>query len=965
MTTETPPDEQGRSGPPSAATTDPVVAIVAAKDAESTIGETVAALTALPGVDEVLVVDDGSTDGTADRARAAGAWVFSLPANRGKGGAVAAGVALAPHAGVYLLIDADVGGTASAASPLLEQVMAGEADMTVGVLPSAGGRGGFGVVRDLAGAGIRRATGQTVSAPLSGQRAVRGELLRSLALAPRFGLETALTIDARRAGARLLEVPVAMDHRHTGRTVAGFAHRARQGADVVRALWPRLTSRPTRLRLVAVSLLVAVAAALWSGGRWEAPSVPATQRASRVLVVGMPGLRWDEVGTGRLANLDRLIDDGALGAMTVRTLSSDPNPVEAYATLGAGTRVRAGEAAEEATGGATSDGTGGVRVPGAAAVRQQAGRHVASRPGALGDALHAAGLRTGVVGNADTATGLVGLESVPATERPAAVALMDSGGRIDAGSVDPADLLMFDRRAAFGRRADPDRVAARTREALAAADVVLVDPGDLDRARDLAVIAPAAFAARLRSEALAQTDALLGRLVAEAPPGTLVLVVSPVPPEDEWRLTPVVAAGTGVVKGHLHSPSTRRLGLVTITDLAPTILQALGAQVPGDMIGHTLRFHPGTPDPGRLARLDHDIAYRERIYLGVALAFIAFQALAYAAVAFVLRRARLSPRGRTALRDVALAVAAFPLATLLFRGLAPFAPRAGAWGGVFLIAAGTAIVALARRAHRSPLSPLAWIYGATAWLLILDVATGGRLQVGGILGYSPQSAGRFFGLGNTTFAVLAACSLLGVAIHLHHAPRPREALAAAAAFLALVVIVDGARLVLGALAVTAAVLAVATGVDLLRPPEARTHLGRLAADTWRDGGEELRTTVARKADANLRLLRSTPWSWAVPVIAGFLIYVLVVRRRWAQLLPAGSPLRVGVVAAIAAGVLGFVLNDSGVVVTALVLVEVGPLMAVLALRDEGGEPVFLEPAADAPAGRALARFASAEDDPSR
>jgi hypothetical protein len=963
----------------------PVVAVAAAKDAERTVGETVAALALLPEVDEVVVVDDGSSDRTSDAARAAGAWVLRLPVNRGKGEAVAAGVRLASHAGVYLLVDADTGATAAEAGALLGLVLAGQADMVVGILPASAGRGGFGLVRDLAGAGIRRGPGETVSAPLSGQRAVRGELLRSLDLAPRFGLEVGLTIDALRAGARVVEVPAAIDHAHTGRTLRGFAHRGRQGADVLRALWPRLTLARGRVRLIAVTLLVAVAAALWSGGRWEAASVPATGPAQRVLIVSIPGLRWDEVGTGRLPHLDHLLDRGALGAMTVRTLSAHPRPAEAYATLGAGARVRAGTEADDAVPAGDA-----IVVPAVASIRARAGRHVASPPGALGDALHQAGLRTAVVGNADTARGLTGLEGVPETDRPAAVALMDGTGRVDAGSVDPQDLLMTYRPAPFGRRADPDRMAARTAEALAEAQVVLVDPGDLDRVRDLVTIAPSDFAARLRDQALRDTDALLGRLVAEAPPGTLVLAGSFVPPGQEWRLTPVVAAGAGVVEGYLHSPSTRRLGLVTLTDLAPTILQALGVDVPTGMVGHALRFHPGRPEPGRLSRLDADIAYRERIYLGVALGFIAFQAAAYGLTVLALRRGwdRVAA-WRTVLRDLALAGAAFPLATLLFRGLTPFAPRLGPQGVALLVACGVLVVALARRARRHPLSPLAWIYGATAWLLLADVATGGRLQVGGILGYSPQSAGRFFGLGNTTFAVLAAVSLLGVALHLHHAPRRKEALVASLAFLALVVVVDGApslgddvggiltlvpvfgltavvlagrpltwRLVAGALAATVAVLAVATAVDLLRPPEARTHLGRLVADSWSDGGGELGTTVARKAEANVRILRQSPWTWIVPLIAGFLLYVLVVRRRWSELLPPRSPLRTGVVAAIAAGIIGFVLNDSGVVVTALVLVEVGPLLAILALGGDRGRPALLELTASR-SGRSLASAGAA------
>ena len=251
------------------------IALVAARNRADTVGATVAALRGLERVDDVLVVDDGSTDDTAEAALAAGARVLRLPVNRGKGGAVTAGVAATPEVEVYLLVDADVGDGAAAADALLEPVLAGDADLVIGVLPAAGGRAGFGLVRDMARAGIARACGFRPQSPLSGQRAVRAPLLRDLELAPRFGLETAFTIDAVRAGARVVEVSVAMDHRHTGRTLAGFAHRARQGRDIVRALWPRLTSSRARMGLLVAALVVALVAATWSGSRARPSSVGA------------------------------------------------------------------------------------------------------------------------------------------------------------------------------------------------------------------------------------------------------------------------------------------------------------------------------------------------------------------------------------------------------------------------------------------------------------------------------------------------------------------------------------------------------------------------------------------------------------------------------------------------------------------------------------------------------------------
>ena len=119
----------------------------------------------------MLVVDDGSSDTTASTAAAAGADVLRLPDNRGKGGAVAAAVAASPDADVFLLIDADLATTAAAADRLLDPVLDGDADLAIGVLPAAGGRGGFGAVKRLAAKGSAGPAAEVVQAPLSGQRA--------------------------------------------------------------------------------------------------------------------------------------------------------------------------------------------------------------------------------------------------------------------------------------------------------------------------------------------------------------------------------------------------------------------------------------------------------------------------------------------------------------------------------------------------------------------------------------------------------------------------------------------------------------------------------------------------------------------------------------------------------------------------------------------------------------------------
>lgn len=222
-----------------------VIALIPARNEADRIGDTVRAALAIADVDRVLVVDDGSTDETSSIARSAGAEVVRLERNAGKGGALNTGLyRVRDDADILLLLDADLGATASEGAMLLGPVLAGDADMTVGVLPKPPGSGGFGLVKGLARLGIRRLGGGfEATAPISGQRALsRAAWQAATPFAAGYGAEVALTVRALRAGLRVVEVPVEMTHAATGKDVAGFTHRGRQFVQIAAALF-RLATR--------------------------------------------------------------------------------------------------------------------------------------------------------------------------------------------------------------------------------------------------------------------------------------------------------------------------------------------------------------------------------------------------------------------------------------------------------------------------------------------------------------------------------------------------------------------------------------------------------------------------------------------------------------------------------------------------------------------------------------------------
>jgi glycosyltransferase involved in cell wall biosynthesis len=213
--------------------------VVAARNEADRIGATIAALRgALPEA-AIWVADDASSDGTVEAAMAAGAQVVSRGRPHGKGANVTAAAEAAlsaePAPRLVLLCDGDLGDSAAELVPLVEAVERGECDLAIAAFSRRVG-GGFGIALGFARWTIRRRCGLETSAPISGQRAMRVEVLRAtLPFARGYGMEVGMTIDAVRARYRLREYELDLSHRATGRSLSGFTRRARQLADFARA----------------------------------------------------------------------------------------------------------------------------------------------------------------------------------------------------------------------------------------------------------------------------------------------------------------------------------------------------------------------------------------------------------------------------------------------------------------------------------------------------------------------------------------------------------------------------------------------------------------------------------------------------------------------------------------------------------------------------------------------------------
>ncbi|MGE5381727.1 MAG: glycosyltransferase family 2 protein [Methylocystaceae bacterium] len=211
-----------------------VTVVLPAYNEEKLITSTLRSVKAAGFAHRILVIDDGSADRTAELAASESVEVITLHPNRGKGGALNYAATLVDTP-VVIFLDADLGDTAGEAALLLEPIMTGRADLTIARFPPAIKKGGFGLVKNLARSAIKRAGGPYMESPLSGQRAMKIEVMQALMpFASGYGIEMGMTLRALRKGYQVEEVPTRMRNNETGRDLAGFWHRGKQFMQVAR-----------------------------------------------------------------------------------------------------------------------------------------------------------------------------------------------------------------------------------------------------------------------------------------------------------------------------------------------------------------------------------------------------------------------------------------------------------------------------------------------------------------------------------------------------------------------------------------------------------------------------------------------------------------------------------------------------------------------------------------------------------
>lgn len=730
--------------------------------------------------------------------------------------------------------------------------------------------------------------------------------------------------------------------------------------------------------MVAASVPAAAAGAASDSASGAAGEATAPPAARSVLLLSLPALSWADLRGADAPNLKRLLASSAIADLSTRSVRQRTDPGNGYAALGAGARSvadpdvagqnlepaepygasRAGEVYTRRTGRPDPSAVGVLGI--APIVDANDALPYDAVPGELGRVLKDAGIGRQVIANADQDELSAAADQV---HREAALGLMDETGRVR-GEVGP-DLLRRDPAAPFGLRLDEDRVVGAFAGFGDRRTVTLVEASDLARADAYRRFATSAQRVAMRTQAIEATDHLVGRLLRSVDLARdAVVVVGPYHSRRQRELTIAAVHAPGVAPGYLESSTTRRPGFVQIVDIAPTVLDLLGLERPEAMEGRPVEATSGSHDfEGRvrfLVRVNREAVFRDHS-IGTATVVVVATTIILTLGAVLALRARVR-WAHPPLAWVSFGLLGFLIGTFV-AGAFPFDRwGSGAFFG-FLAAWSVGFAAVCLLVgRRDPTNGLLVALASIVGLHVVDLLTGAHLELNTVFGYTATVGIRVAGAGNPGSAQLCSAALL-LATLLAWRIGGRRGLGVAAALLAVVLVVVGAPFfgqdfggaislapaalllllllsgrrvsvrAVGWLVLALVVAGLAVGfVDLSRPADSRTHVGRFFEKVGHEGISGFVEVVGRKLDLMVRTFSNTGWVLVVLVAVGALVYVLRATDLFDRMSRWVTTLRAGCIAFALLIVLATLLNDSGVQVTGMMTAIFVPMFVVLGCR---------------------------------
>ncbi len=719
------------------------------------------------------------------------------------------------------------------------------------------------------------------------------------------------------------------------------------------------------MKLHRVLILILIACILSVNASYCLGEAEGNMKQQRYIILTISRVGYDQLV--QLPNIKALMDNSYIGLMNIRA-SGRYSELKSYATIGWGTRAEASEATDdfqaldEAAKAIYQRHTGQVLPKGGTInlsinnlQQLNLNGEFKAVPGTMGDQLRKAGYKTAAIGNSDTDSN---------DSRAVGFIAMDSTGYIDYGNVG-RELTVEDISSPFGLRTDYDRLLAEFETVYSNAHLIAIDTGDLSRLEAYRLNLNDKAYNSHRESILKHIDAFVGELVEKIDfNDTRLILLTPYPTDAAYdagdRLTPIMLYdGDDSTRGLLISDTTRREGIVGNVDIAPTVLQAFDIQ-PDNITGRGMTTIDMEGHLEYIIELNSRTVNTSVMRYRILYTFAVFEMLASVLALMAIVYKRRITKGLTKLiAIVLLSTIVIPLVFLLLPIFGSGSMLRVYFTIILLSAALTLIIYYMSK--NGPLKALMLTCLLVTTAILIDIATGQNLIKGSILGYDPIIGARYYGIGNEFAGVLIGSTLVGAAaikekyrirselimlfftIVIFFIGYPRLGanvgglITALFAFLFAYFLLAAKRMSLRRWTIIAAIIIAAVSalafVDYFLM-ESKTHLAG-AIQQIADGGPQIiYQIIIRKISMNLRVMGVTIWSRVLLIalgILGVLFYRPIgLLKRLATKYPSLLSSWSGIIAAC---IVGFMVNDSGVVMAATCIIYLTTSILYLLLTD--------------------------------
>jgi len=574
-------------------------------------------------------------------------------------------------------------------------------------------------------------------------------------------------------------------------------------------------------------------------------------------------------------------------------------------------------------------------------------------PGALGKILEDKGYNTVVLGNSDYGDKVF---------RPAVTIAMNDKGIVRYGKIGK-ELLIKDLDFPGTIRTDYEKLLAVFDSYLNIGDFFVIDVGDLTRLEQSGAQVMPNVMIRQREKTLLRTDKFIGELLERLNfKSDLLIIFAPgasVTAKKGDMLTPIIFNGHNIKKGYLTSGTTRRSGVITATDLAPTILGYFNIKKPFYMIGQIVKTVPGENSLENLKNINNRmvVIYNARppLIKGYVILYLLFLLISLYLIFFFRSGAKF-------LKPFLILMMSIPV-SFLFIPLLPWTSFGSLFASLVLISLMITIGSILTNRFWY-LGPFTFISIFTAISIIIDLFCGAPLQKQSVFGYDAIAGARFYGLGNEYMGILIGAVIMGTTLFMSAFARHKNltlygaviffvvclysiaaphlgtnvggTIAASSGFLVTLLLLSEVKLTRRIIMyITSAIgllLLLLIAVDRGHDPAQQSHICRNARLILSGGIEEAVNIVYRKLEVNLRLIKYTIWSrffLASLCSLALLFYrpvgiMRIIRREYPFLFK-------GFAGAIVGSIVALIFNDSGIVAAATSMIFIASPLIYLVL----------------------------------